>query len=112
MSKGSNRRPSSVAMSDFDSNYDTIFKKPEVKAGRFRIDPETKKAIPIVDYYNKYGWPETKTTHYIRGDIEPYMSPVTGEMITSRKAHREDLERTGSRVYEGREAEQKEAHRS
>lgn len=48
---------------------------------------------------------------YIRGDIEPYQSPVTGEVITSRREHREDLKRAGCRVYEGREQEEKEAAR-
>lgn len=50
-------------------------------------------------------------TVYIQPDIEPYISPTTGELISSRKAHREDLKRSGCRVYEGREQETKEAAR-
>lgn len=44
-------------------------------------------------------------------DLPGYHSPVTGEWIEGRKARREDLKRTGSRPWEGREAEQKEADR-
>lgn len=33
----------------------------------------------------------------VRGDIEPYQSMVTGEMITSRSQHREHLKRHGLR---------------
>lgn len=40
-----------------------------------------------------------------------YASPVTGKPITTERARREDLKRTGSRPYEGFEQESKEAKR-
>ncbi len=33
--------------------------------------------------------------HYVMGDIQPYRSTVTGEMVTSRSAHRNHLRRHG-----------------
>jgi hypothetical protein len=44
-------------------------------------------------------------------DIHPYESPITGNAINSRKQRDEDLKRSGSRPYEGREAETREANR-
>ena len=34
---------------------------------------------------------------YVRGDLKPYVSPVTGKVIEGRAARREDLARTGCR---------------
>jgi hypothetical protein len=48
---------------------------------------------------------------YVQGDYEGYTSPITGEWIEGRRAHREDLKRHGCRVYEGRESEQRAATR-
>lgn len=112
MSKGSNPRPYSVGLKTFDENFDKIFKKEKVKGGKYRYDEETRKMLPLYDWYEKNGWPEEKPrTAYIQGDIEPYESMVTGRIISSRKEHRDELERTGCRVYEGREQEEKEAAR-
>jgi len=36
----------------------------------------------------------------VRGDIQPYQCPVSGKLITSRRAHEENLARTGCRVLE------------
>lgn len=36
----------------------------------------------------------------VRGDYPPYECPVTGEWIEGRRAHEENLKRTGCRVYE------------
>jgi hypothetical protein len=47
----------------------------------------------------------------VHGDYEGYTSPITGEWIEGRRAHREDLKRHGCRVYEGRESEQRAATR-
>jgi putative FmdB family regulatory protein len=41
----------------------------------------------------------------VRGDIPAYDCPVTGKRIEGRKAHRENLARTGSRVFEPGERE-------
>lgn len=40
-------------------------------------------------------------------DLPDYVSPVTGKVVSGRKQRREDLKRTGSRPYEGREQEDK-----
>lgn len=37
---------------------------------------------------------------YVRGDYEPYECPVSGKMIEGRKAHEENLKRTGCRILE------------
>ena len=47
-------------------------------------------------------------------DIQPwdaYESPASGKFITSKAQRREDMKATGSRQYEGREQETKEAAR-
>lgn len=48
---------------------------------------------------------------YAQPDLPGYVSPVTGEWVDGRKARREDLKRTGSRPWEGMEAEKAEARR-
>jgi hypothetical protein len=45
------------------------------------------------------------------GDLPSYRSPVTGLWVDGRVQRREDLKRSGSRPYEGREQELKEAAR-
>ena len=40
------------------------------------------------------------------GDIEPYISPASGKLITSKAERREDFRRTGTREYELGEREQ------
>jgi hypothetical protein len=47
----------------------------------------------------------------VQPDLPGYLSPVTGKWIEGKSARREDLQRTGSRPYEGRAAEQKESDR-
>ena len=42
---------------------------------------------------------------------EPYESPASGKIITSKKERREDFKRTNTRQYEGFEQEKKEADR-
>lgn len=48
----------------------------------------------------------------IMADLPTYTSPVTGLWVEGRAQRREDLKRTGSRPYEGREQELKEAARA
>ena len=38
---------------------------------------------------------EPRSEYHVMGDIQPYKSMVTGEMITSRSIHREHLKRHG-----------------
>lgn len=47
----------------------------------------------------------------ICADLPGYQSPVTGLWVEGRAQRREDLKRTASRPYEGREQELKEAAR-
>ena len=47
----------------------------------------------------------------VHADLPGYQSPVTGLWVEGRRARRNDLARTGSRPYEGRAAEEKEAAR-
>jgi hypothetical protein len=47
----------------------------------------------------------------IFGDLPDYQSPVTGLWVSGRAGRREDLRRTGSRPWEGLQAERKEAAR-
>lgn len=42
-------------------------------------------------------------------DIEPYESPATGKMITSRSERREDFKVSGCREWEGMDVEKREA---
>jgi hypothetical protein len=55
---------------------------------RYIQDPKTLKLVPAEEYQ-----PETQAGYYIVGDIEPYRSTVTGELIGSRSKHREHLRR-------------------
>lgn len=53
----------------------------------------------------------SQALHFIQPDLPGYESPVTGAWVEGRRARRNDLARSGSRPYEGREQEQKEANR-
>ena len=92
-------------------NMERLFgRESKAKGGRYKQDPETGKFISAYDWHKKYG-KKVQRTHFVRGDIDPYESPVTGEIIGSRRQQQYDLESTGNRLYEGRQAEQKEANR-
>ena len=45
--------------------------------------------------------------HFIMGDLPAYQSPIDGRVVDGRAQRREDLRRSGSRPWEGREQEQK-----
>lgn len=47
----------------------------------------------------------------VRGDYAGYVCPVTGKWIEGRKAHKENLARTGCRVLETGERQEAERHR-
>lgn len=55
---------------------------------------------------------ETPTGVLVVPDLPAYQSPVTGLWVEGRRQRREDLKRTHSRPYEGREQELKEAARA
>lgn len=96
----------------YQENIAKIFPEKKVTAGRWRTDKETGKSIPIDEWYQKYGQKKYAQAPYVIGDIDPYISPTSEKLITSRRAHRDDLKRTGSRVYEGREQEVKYAEKA
>ncbi len=108
--KGSNRRPSNVSRETFLDQHERIFGKKAVQRGRFKYDPASGEYISAYDWHVKYGRKEIRT-HYVQGDLEPYQSPIDDTVINSRRGQRYDLEKNGCRIYEGREAEQKEADR-
>jgi hypothetical protein len=47
----------------------------------------------------------------IMPDLPDYVSPVSGKLVSGRKQRREDLLRTNSRPWEGRDVEWREAQR-
>lgn len=53
-------------------------------------DPETLKLIPKDEYQ-----PRSQAGFFVMGDIQPYKSMITGEMITGRRQHREHLRQHG-----------------
>ena len=108
--KGSNRRPSHVPRETFLDHHERIFGKKAVQVGRFKHDPETGELISAYDWHKKYAKQIVKT-HFIQTDLEPYQSPIDDTVINSRRGQRYDLQKNGCRIYEGREAEQKEADR-
>ena len=85
-------------MSKFNENFDKIFKPSEVKTARYRI---INGRITQV-----YSAPREKRV-FIHGSIDPYLSPVSGKVIETRKQHRNDMKANNCRHYEGREQEQK-----
>lgn len=50
-------------------------------------------------------------THFVQGDYPDYESPVDGRIVHGKKGRRYDLERTQSRPWEGKDAEQREMNR-
>lgn len=64
----------------------------------------------LVYYDSDYFHPEDKAPVVI-GDLPAYQSPIDGRTVEGRKQRRDDLARTHSRPWEGREAEEKEAKR-
>lgn len=73
---------------------------------RYRWDPKTHALIEV-----PWDARQAALAPAVWDDLPGYESPVTGLWIEGRKARREDLKRTGSRPYEGREQEMKEAAR-
>lgn len=103
--KGSKQRPAAADAQHVDNEMDRLFPEDKRETGRFKVDEETGKLIPLREWNKKYYIPKVKT-HYIVGDIEPYQSPVDGRVIGSRKDNREDLLRNGCRQWEGTAQEQ------
>lgn len=58
---------------------------------RYIQDPVTFELIPADEYTSR----RDSNAPFIMGDIQPYQSMQTGEMITSRSKHREHLRQHG-----------------
>ena len=66
------------------------------------FDRSANRMVDKADYYaRKYDAVAAKASDmpmpYVRGDLKPYRSPVTGKMVEGRSARREDLARSGCR---------------
>lgn len=72
--------------------------------GRYYDDPEDGWKQKL----HMHAFPQRSASVYV---MPSYQSPVTGKWIDSPSARRDDLKRTGSRPWEGREQETKEAAR-
>lgn len=84
MSKGSNRRPGDTQA--FSDTYARIFSG-KIERGSFVFDPEQGKLVPKSEYVEK----SDVNAPMVMGDIQPYKSMVTGEVINSRSTHRQHL---------------------
>lgn len=89
MSKGSNRRPGDNQA--FDQGYGTVFGDKKPVRGSFVWDPVAKTIVPKDQYYELV----EITAPMVMGDIQPYQSMATGEMINSRSQHRSHLKQHG-----------------
>lgn len=70
---------------------------------RYVWDKELKRLVEV-------GFARPKSvTPYIQPDLPAYTSPIDGRVVDGRRQRREDLLRSNSRPYEGREQEAKEA---
>lgn len=81
---------------------------------RLRIiyDDEGNRLAEFKDGELVYGAvPERTDTHFVMPDLPGYDSPIDGRWVEGRVQRREDLRRSGSRPWEGREQEAKEAAR-
>lgn len=54
-------------------------------------DPETLELIPRDEYVPR----QSKAGFFVMGDIQPYKSMITGEIIHGRRQHREHLRQHG-----------------
>jgi hypothetical protein len=88
--KGDKRRPGDNQA--FDKNYEAIFSG-RAQRGSYVFCPVRKELIPKDEYQSVQS-----NVHYVMGDIQPYQSMQTGEMITSRSHHKAHLKQHG--LYE------------
>lgn len=70
--------------------------------GRYYADPEQ----GWQDKLRMHAYPQRSASVYV---MPSYQSPVTNQWIDTPRQRREDLKRTGSRPWEGKEAETREA---
>lgn len=92
--------------------YERIWGNKQAERGHFRWCKETKKWLPVKEWFQKYGdAPKPKAPAFFISHFEAFQSPVTGRIINNKREHQYDLDASGCRVYEGRESEQREADR-
>lgn len=96
---------------EYREGHDLAFGNRPIQRGSWKWDPELKKLIPKSEWHAKYGREVNKAPIVFCNHFEPFESPVTGRVINNKREHQYDLHSTGSRVYEGRESEQREADR-
>ena len=84
--KGDKRRPEDNQA--FEDGYSRIFGDKKAQPGRYVWDAQAKDFVPCGEDY-------LPPVHDVRGDIQPYRSMITGEMIEGRKQHREHLRKHG-----------------
>lgn len=87
--KGDKRRPGDNEA--FDKGYDHIFGHKKPVRGSFVWDASTNSMVPKDQYRDT----SMTAAPMVMGDIQPYQSMATGEMITSRSRHREHLKQHG-----------------
>lgn len=100
----------------FDENFERIFgkKKPnpdldDTNRVAYKAHPETGELIPDFMWHQFGMWTPKPKLHFVVNDYDTYRCPVTDKPITGRRQHRENLNRTGCRVYEGRASEERAA---
>lgn len=86
--KGDKQRPTNYQ--SFAESYDRIFSG-KTQRGSFVQDPATGKLVERAEFYGSY----EPAAPYVIGDIQPYQSMQTGEMINSRSHHRMHLKQHG-----------------
>lgn len=89
MSKGSNQRPTDRIA--FDGNYDAVFGEKKPERGSF-VWCSMRKCLVSKDEFYEAAQPAGP---FVVGDIQPYRSMATGEMIESRSHHRAHLKQHG-----------------
>lgn len=109
-------RLTKVTKAQRDANFEKIFgaKKPNPDLDdhgrvRYKAHPETGEMIPDFMWDQLGMAPVVHRSHFIQGDYEPFVSPVTGKVVSGRRQRRYDMESTGHRAYEGRRTETIEA---
>jgi hypothetical protein len=86
---GKGDKARAVDLEKFDSNYDAIFGKKKVVRGSFVFDKEKNEFVPV----DEFAPSQVNNGPIIMGDLQPYKSMVTGEMVMGRAQHREHLKK-------------------
>lgn len=97
-----------AATPQYRQRHEEIFGQKKIQRGRWIQDPVTGKLISPAEYSRQ----ESKRLHDIFIDrFEAYESPITDEVIKSRRQRDYDLKSSGCRPYEGFKTEKQEADR-